>query len=138
MSRTGQTVFIIDDDESVRRALTRLMRSAGLVAESFATAEEFLRRAGGPTPDCLILDVHLPGLSGLELQERLTAGGRDVPVVFITAYAEEAAREQAMRAGAIAFLAKPFEEQALLDAVAIALCPRRGAGGGERAPCGDG
>jgi FixJ family two-component response regulator len=114
------TIFIIDDDESVRRALRRLMRSLGLDATTFATAEEFLQ-SPQPAPDCLILDVHLPGLSGLELQERLTAEDRGVPIVFITAYADDQMGERALHAGAVAFLEKPFEEQTLLEAVKRAL-----------------
>ncbi len=117
MPRARQTVWIIDDDASVCRALRRLIRSVGLDVETFATAEEFLQCPAQPAPDCLVLDVHLPGLSGLELQERLKADGRDIPVVFISAYAEECVREQALRAGAVAFLPKPLDEQALLDAV---------------------
>lgn len=117
MPQIGKTVCIIDDDASVRRALRRLMRSVGLDAGTFATAEEFLQSSAQPALDCLILDVHLPGLSGLELQERLRADGLDIPIVFISAYAEECVREQALRAGAIAFLQKPFDDQALLDAV---------------------
>jgi FixJ family two-component response regulator len=137
MSPSRQTVVLIDDDESVRRALGRLLRSAGLALEAFATAEEFLQAAGRREPDCLILDVHLPGLSGLELQARLAAEGRCVPVVFITAFAEEQVRGPALRAGAIAFLAKPFEERSLLDAVARALCFRRH-GAEDEAPSGNG
>ena len=125
MSRTGQTIVIVDDDASVRKALRRLLCATGLAVETFATGEEFLQSAGRPAPACLILDVHLPGLSGLELQARLTAEGRRIPVVFITAYPEEPARDAALRAGAVAFLAKPFEERSLLDAVAGALCLRR-------------
>jgi FixJ family two-component response regulator len=121
MSEKRQSIFIIDDDESVRRALRRLVRSVGWEAETFATAEDFLQWSGPPTPACLILDMHLPGLSGLELQERLHAEGRPVPVVFITAYADEQMREAALRVGAIAFLEKPFEEQSLLTAVDRAL-----------------
>jgi len=121
VSPTRQTIFIIDDDESVRRALRRLIRSVGLNVVTFATAEEFLQSPHQPAPDCLILDVHLPGLSGLELQERLTAEGRHVPIVFITAYAEDQMGEGALQAGAVAFLEKPFEEQLLLDAIARAL-----------------
>jgi FixJ family two-component response regulator len=121
MSRNKQTIFIIDDDESVRRALSRLIRSVGLRAESCATAEEFLESDEQPAPACLILDVHLPGLSGLEFQTRLKAEGRCVPIVFITAYGDDATREQALQGGAIDFLPKPFEERALLDAVARAL-----------------
>jgi FixJ family two-component response regulator len=128
MSRTGPTIVIIDDDASVRKALRRLLCSTGLTVETFGTAEAFLHSAGRPAPDCLILDLHLPGLSGLELQARLAAEGRPIPVVFITAYPEGPARDAALRAGAVAFLVKPFEEGSLLDAVARALCPgRRGA-----------
>src|SRR5262245_11146912 len=122
MSRTGQTVFVIDDDASVRRAVGRLIRSAGLKAVTFATAEEFLRSDEHPAPGCLVVDVHLPGLCGLELQERLSAEGRAVPVVFITAYGDDRTCGRALRAGAVAFLLKPFEEQSLLDAVDRALC----------------
>jgi FixJ family two-component response regulator len=114
-------MVLIDDDESVRRALGRLLRSAGMNVLAFATAEEFLETAPPPAPDCLILDVHLPGLSGLELQKRLAAEGRCVPVVFITAYEDEQARDVALRGGAVAFLYKPFEEKALLEAVEAAL-----------------
>jgi FixJ family two-component response regulator len=121
MSRSGQAVFILDDDDSVRRALLRLLRASGLEAEAFATAEEFLQTGGREEPGCLVLDQHLPGLSGLELYERLRAEGRAVPVVFITAFEDERVREQALQAGAVAFLRKPFEERELLDAVARAL-----------------
>ncbi len=121
MPSTPQTIVLIDDDESVRRALRRSLRSVGRNVEAFATAEEFLQ-AGTPTlPDCLVLDVHLPGLSGLELQQRFKAEGRSIPIVFITAYEDEQTRELALQEGAIAFLQKPFEEQALLAAVARAL-----------------
>jgi len=123
MARNGQTIFLIDDDESIRKAVGRLLRSAGLIVETFASAEEFMRSPGMAAPGCLILDVHLPGLSGLELQQRLTAEGEGVPIVFITAYNDDQARERALRTGAIAFLQKPFEEQSLLDAVARALGP---------------
>jgi len=121
VSETRQTIGIIDDDASVRRALGRLFRSVGLNAQTFATAEEFLQAPAQPAPGCLILDVHLPGLSGLELQQRLQAQGRSIPVVFISAYGDEHVRERALQAGALAFLEKPFEEQALLDAVERAL-----------------
>jgi FixJ family two-component response regulator len=121
MSENRQIIYIIDDDESVRRALRRLIRSAGWDAETFANAEDFLQSANLRNPACLILDVHLPGLSGLQLQARLHAEDRIVPLVFISAYADEQMREAALRAGAIAFLEKPFEEQPLLDAVRFAL-----------------
>jgi FixJ family two-component response regulator len=117
MGPMRRSICVVDDDESVRKALGRLLRSLRMDAETFATAEAYLQRAAPLPPDCLILDVHLPGLSGLELQKRLTAGGCDIPVVFITAFEDDTAREQALRAGALAFLQKPFEEQLLLDAV---------------------
>ena len=117
MSRTGKTIVIIDDDASVRRALRRLVRSAGLNVETFGSADEFLLSTEQQVPGCLILDVHLPGLSGLELQQRLKAEGCCVPIVFITAYGDDQMCERALRAGALAFLHKPFEDQALLDAV---------------------
>ena len=122
MPRTRPIVSIIDDDESVRRALKRLLCSAGLHAEAFASAEEYLQSAGATPPACLVLDVQLPGLSGLDLQARLDAEGRGVPVVFISAFDDERARDQALRAGAVAFLQKPFEDRSLLDAVGKALC----------------
>jgi FixJ family two-component response regulator len=123
MPRIPPTVCIIEDDESVRRALRRLLRAVGLTAEAFASAEEFLEAAGRPAPGCLILDHHLPGLSGLELQARLKAEGRDIPIVFLTAYGDARVREQALRAGAVAFLEKPFAEKALLEAVGRAGVP---------------
>jgi FixJ family two-component response regulator len=121
MSPTGGTIVLIDDDESVRKALGRLLRAAGWDVAAFGSAEEYLQAAGPESPACLILDIHLPGLSGLELQERLLAEGRHPPVVFITAYHDEDARAAALRAGAVAFLQKPFEEQALLEAVGRAV-----------------
>ena len=123
MAHTGATISILDDDDSVRRALGRLLRSAGLNAETFATAEEFLNSATQPAPTCLILDLHLPGLSGLDLQARLKVQGRCVPIVFISGYTDETARAQALRDGAVAFLSKPFDEQELLDAVRRAVGP---------------
>jgi two-component system response regulator FixJ len=121
MPAMGNTIAIIDDDESVRHALRRLVQSAGWKALPFASAEEFLQSPGRPPLCCLILDMRLPGLSGLELKKQLDAAGRIVPVIFITAFASEHIREQALQAGAIAFLGKPFEEQALLDALALAV-----------------
>jgi FixJ family two-component response regulator len=122
------TIAIIDDDESVRRALQRLLRSTGLVVATFATAEAFLEVVAQPLPDCLILDVRLPGLSGLELQERLTTLGRSIPIVFISAHAEEQVRRQALAAGALDFLVKPFDEAVLLEALGVALGHKERAG----------
>jgi FixJ family two-component response regulator len=124
MPETLQTVCIVEDDESVRRALRRLIRSVGLDVEAFATAEELLQSFKETLPACLILDVHLPGASGLELQRLLRDRGHDVPVIVITAYADEKLREQAMTGGAIAFLPKPFDEGALLEVVfQVMHCP---------------
>jgi FixJ family two-component response regulator len=106
---------------SVRRALQRLLRSAGLAVETFATAKAFLEVVGQPPPACLVVDICLPGLSGFELQERLASEGWRIPIVFITAPKDEQARRQALAAGALDFLAKPFDEEVLLDALAVAL-----------------
>ncbi len=121
MPMVEQTVFIIDDDESLLRVLRRLFESTGFRVATFASAEDFLCAADLPMPDCLILDVHLPEMSGLDLQARLAAEGRDIPIIFITAFMHETTRERAQKAGAVAYLQKPFEEQALLDAVALCM-----------------
>jgi FixJ family two-component response regulator len=110
-------ISVVDDDDSVREALESLLRSAGFKAEVFASAEQFLNSDRAREVDCLIVDVRMPGMNGLELQRRLAAGGSRVPIVFITAHGDELARAHALRAGAVAFLRKPFSEQALLNAV---------------------
>jgi FixJ family two-component response regulator len=116
-----RTVYIVDDDESVRRALRRLVLAAGLRVETFATAEEFLRISAQSARSCLVLDLHLPGLDGLQLQEQLALENRLLPIVFITAHADEHKREHALSAGATAFLEKPFEENVLLGAIERAI-----------------
>jgi FixJ family two-component response regulator len=122
------TVAVVDDDPSVRKAARRLIRSAGIDAQAFASAEDFLAaapatgRTGGLV---LVLDVHLPGLGGLELQARLAAEGRRIPIVFITAYESEPVRHRALAAGAVDFLLKPFDDEALLEALARALAAAR-------------
>jgi FixJ family two-component response regulator len=121
VAKTGSTVAVVDDDESVRKALRRLLRSLGLDVETFATAEDFLTSLEHHSPACLLLDVRMPGMSGLELQEHLASAGRRIPIVFITAHEDEQARLQALAGGATDFLQKPFDEQALRDAVAKAL-----------------
>jgi FixJ family two-component response regulator len=128
-AQTGRAVVLIDDDEAVRRALRRLLRSAGLNVETFAAAEEFLATADGPAPACLVLDVRMPGMGGLGLQKHLAAAGRHIPIVFITAHEDEAARRAALQAGAVDFLHKPFDDRALLDSIARALArgPNEGA-----------
>jgi FixJ family two-component response regulator len=110
-------VSIVDDDPSVRRALERLVEAAGYAVETFASAEEFLDSTSSGPIACLILDVHLNGMNGLELQERLVARGSAVPVIFITAHDDAPTRERIDRSGAAAFLAKPFDRQALIGAI---------------------
>jgi two-component system, LuxR family, response regulator FixJ len=122
-------IFVIDDDASVRKALQRLIRSAGMSVETFASAEEFLH-AKVPLPDFLVLDVRMPGMSGLELQQFLLAKNQLVPIVFITAHDDEQARRSAMLAGAVDFLHKPFEDHVLLQALSRTATQR--AGGAKR------
>lgn len=116
----GPNIFVIDDDRSVRRALSRLVRAAGMEVQTFAGAEEYVETAQ-TDPDCLVVDVCMPGMGGLQLQQWLSARGRLVPIVFITSHEDEFARRAALAGGAIAFLQKPFDETALLDAIASAL-----------------
>jgi FixJ family two-component response regulator len=115
------TVFIIDDDASVREALGSLFRSVSLRVELFGSALEFLQGRVADTPGCLVLDVRLPGLSGLDFQTQLAASGIDLPIIFMTGHGDIPMSVRAMKAGAIDFLAKPFREQDMLDAVAAAL-----------------
>jgi FixJ family two-component response regulator len=118
---TVSRISIIDDDAAVRESLRGLLRSVGFAVEAFASAEDFLsfdQRAG---TDCLVLDVRMPGMSGLELQRHLLAAEPRVPVIFITAHGDEEQRSQALDAGAVDYLLKPFTEEALLSAVDMAL-----------------
>ena len=108
-------IFIVDDDDSVRTSLLRLLRAAGLTAGAFGTAEEFLGNVSNADCDCVMIDVHLPGMSGLELQRKLRAGGSSLPVIMMTAFDDAGARRDALGAGAIAFLQKPFNDSALLN-----------------------
>ncbi|MHC4132819.1 MAG: response regulator transcription factor [Planctomycetota bacterium] len=110
-------VFIVEDDESVRTALKRLMKSAGLRVRAFSSAEDFLNQESQNIHGCLILDLKMPGMNGLELQEKLAKSGSTMPIIFISAYQDVTAREQAMKAGAEAFLQKPFEDQILFEKV---------------------
>jgi len=114
-------VFIVDDDESVCRALKRLMKSVGLDVRVFTSAKDFLDQGCQNGPRCLILDVRMPGIDGLELQEKLRASGSQMPIIFITAHEDDKAHERATRMGAVAFIQKPFEDQVLLDAIYSAL-----------------
>jgi FixJ family two-component response regulator len=117
---TTATVVVVDDDESVRKALRRLMRSAGFAVATYGSAEEFLA-ACHRSADCLILDVSLPGMSGLDLQRLLANTGRDPAVILITAHEDQAVRTTGLGAGAVDFIAKPFARERLLDAVAKAM-----------------
>jgi FixJ family two-component response regulator len=114
-------VFVVDDDVSVRESVDLLIRSAGWRVEVFATAEDFLRRPDVDAPSCLILDVALPGLNGLQLQQRLVESGRNVPIVFITGHCDIPMTVQAMKAGAFEFLTKPFVGERLLNVVEHAI-----------------
>jgi FixJ family two-component response regulator len=112
---------IIDDDPSLRSALQRLLRSVGLDSENYSSCTEFLNASKPDVPGCLLLDVRLPGISGLEFQAQLTALGIDIPVIFMTGYGDIPMSVQAMKAGAMDFLQKPFRDQDLLDAVNAAI-----------------
>ena len=117
MNSTRPVVCVVDDDASLLRALKRLLGAAGFAVEPFASAEEFLERAHPAKPECLVLDVRLGGMSGFELQDRLVACGASIPIIFITAHDDAATRERARKAGALAYLRKPFDDQALLAAI---------------------
>jgi FixJ family two-component response regulator len=114
-------IFIVDDDPSVRKALKRLLSSAGFAVETFGSAEDVLKSGQRALADGFVVDVRMPGMSGLELQKELLAAGSRVPVIFITAHEDADARDAAMEAGATAFLQKPFDDRALLDAVETGL-----------------
>jgi FixJ family two-component response regulator len=111
------TVFIVDDDTDVRESLQELLESVGLHSKSFGTAQEFLSSARNDSPSCLILDVRLPGISGLDLQHELKKGKVSIPIIFLTGHADVAMSVKAMKSGAVEFLTKPFRPQDLLDAV---------------------
>ena len=113
-------ITIIDDDGGVRAALQGLLRSAGLEAEVFSSAEEFLGPSGPRATECLILDVRMPGIGGVELQERLMTSGRAIPIIFISSHADEQVRSLVLARGAVDFLQKPFTRDALLRAIARA------------------
>ena len=111
------TVFIVDDDRDVRESLHELLESVGLQSRAFGTAQEFLAVGRGDGPSCLILDVRLPGISGLDLQLELKRGRTSIPIIFLTAHADVPMSVKAMKSGAVEFLTKPFRHQDLLDAV---------------------
>ena len=115
------TVFVVDDDESVREALSSLIRSAGMRVQVFSSAGEYLREKAPGGPACLVLDVHLPGLSGMDLQRHLTAANNPIPIIFITGHGDIPMSVRAMKAGAAEFLPKPFRDQDLLNAIRQAI-----------------
>ena len=119
-------IVIVDDDESIRDALTSLLRSVGWRAEGFTSAEAFLQSGQVHTTACLLLDVQLPGVSGLELQRQLRSSQARMPIIFLTAHGHEAMCAQALQAGAVAFFAKPFDDTALLEVIHAALAPDSG------------
>jgi len=121
VKQPDSVVFVVDDDSSVREAIKSLIRSVGLRVETFGTAQEFLRSTRPDAPACVVLDVRLPGLSGLDLQHELTTHGINLPIIFITGHGDIPMSVRAMKAGALEFLTKPFRDQDLLDAIQQAL-----------------
>jgi FixJ family two-component response regulator len=121
MTETDAVVFVVDDDAPVRESLKNLISSVGLRAQLFASTQEFLRSKRPDVPSCLVLDVRLPGLSGLDLQKRITEAGMEIPIIFITGHGDIPMSVRAMKAGAVEFLTKPFRDQDLLDAIQLAL-----------------
>jgi RNA polymerase sigma factor (sigma-70 family) len=121
MKRPDSRVFIIEDDPSMRNALKNLLRSVGLDSQVYASAQEFLDGDKPDVPSCLILDVRLPGMSGLDLQKAMASADIQIPVIFITAHGDIPMSVRAMKAGAVEFLPKPFRDQDLLDAIQVSL-----------------
>ena len=120
-SDANPIVFVVDDESSVREALRSLIRSVGLEVETFSSAQEFLQAKRSDAPGCLVLDVRLPGLSGLDLQRELAAADVHIPIIFITGHGDIPMTVRAMKAGAVEFLTKPFRDQDLLDAISQAI-----------------
>jgi len=120
VDETNLCIFVIDDDESITRALKDLLESAGFRAETFGSAEDFLSSDRSAGPDLLILDVFMPGMTGLALQKQLASSGSKLPTILITAHEDTRMRQAALEEGAVAFLQKPFEDQTLLDAIYLA------------------
>jgi FixJ family two-component response regulator len=121
MTETDATVFVIDDDQSIREAIRSLIRSVGIRVETFASAQEFMASKRPDAPSCLVLDVRMPGLSGLDLQRELSEAGISIPIIFITGHGDIPMSVRAMKAGAVEFLTKPFRDQDLLDAITQAI-----------------
>jgi FixJ family two-component response regulator len=129
MSDAGESVYVVDDDSSMREALSSLIRSIGMRVLTFASAQEFLEYRVSDSPACLVLDVRLPGLSGLDLQRELASTQRRLPIIFITGHGDIPMSVRAMKAGAAEFLPKPFREEDLLDAIRLSLERDRAARG---------
>lgn len=121
MTEIQSIVFVVDDDASVRQAVTNLLRSAGLAVQTFASAQEFVAARRPDVPSCLVLDVRLPHISGLDLQRQLAENGIRIPIIMITGHGDIQMSVRAMKAGAVEFLTKPFRDQDLLDAVQQAI-----------------
>ena len=121
MSDPNSTILVIDDDPDVRASVGRLLRSLGYNVQLFASIADFLKSDPPDGPTCLVLDVRLPGQSGLDLQRELAAGNRDLPIIFVTGHGDIPMSVQAMKGGAIEFLTKPFRDQDLLDAIQLGL-----------------
>ena len=121
MTAAASIVFVVDDDPSVRRAIKRLIGSVGVRVELFGSAQEFLRSTRPDAPSCLVLDIRLPGISGLDFQRELAEANIHIPIIFITAHGDIPMTVRAMKAGAVEFLTKPFRDQDLLDAIHVAL-----------------
>ena len=126
MNERAPIVFVVDDDPSVRRSIKRLIASVGLQVELFGSAQEFLLGKRPDAPSCLVLDIRLPGISGLDFQHELAEANIHIPIIFITAHGDIPMTVRAMKAGAVEFLTKPFREQDLLDAIQLALERDRG------------
>jgi FixJ family two-component response regulator len=122
-AKERRLVAIVDDEKAVCRVIRRLVTSAGFESEIFSSAEEFLRSCRERTPDCLILDLRLPGMSGLELQQQLATDHCRIPIVFVSAHDDPASRRKALQSGAFAFFGKPFNDEALLEAIVSAMNP---------------
>lgn len=123
--RDRALIAVVDDDASICKALNRLIRSARMDAETFGSAREFLDEGESHEPDCLILDIQMPGITGLELSAQLAARKSGIPVIFITAHDAPEARDAAAATGAVAYLTKPVNDQVLLDAISMALRGRK-------------
>ena len=117
MKKLRPVVAVVDDEDAIRRALKRLLRSAGIAVEAYASGQEFLHSLGAQHPQCVVLDIRMPGMTGFDVQARLKAARMAVPVIFITALDDPGDEARAMQAGAIAFLRKPFDDEALLAAI---------------------